>query len=80
MGSSLNPARRFDADTAASLAPRLEAFAAGLPPGEQAILVAMVQRAMPPLDRMALHEPGEVLNEDELRALNELLALGEKAR
>ena len=80
MGSSLNPARRFDADTAAGLARRLEAFAAGLPPSEQAILVAMVQRAMPALDRMALREPGDVLNEDELRALNELLALGEKAR
>ena len=78
MASLLNRARRPNEEAAVSLARRIEEFAATLPVHERAILGAMVEAAMPPLDRLALRAPGDVLDDDELRALNELLAQGER--
>jgi hypothetical protein len=74
MGHGLNRARRPDGEAAASLGQRLEEFAATLPPGERAILGAMVEAAMPPLDRLALRKPGELLSETDLAAFNDVLA------
>jgi hypothetical protein len=74
----LNRARRPDEEAATSLAKQLEQFATTLPVGERAILGALVEAAMPPLDRLALRQPGELLGEGELQALNEVLAQGER--
>ncbi len=74
----LRPGQRIDEAAATSLAARLEALSASLPPHERAILAAMVEAAMPPHDRLAQRAPGDVLDEDELRAFNELLAQGER--
>ena len=74
MGQALNRARRPDDEATASFAQRLEDFAATLPPGDRAILGAMVEAAMPPLDRLALRRPGELLSEAELAAFNDVLA------
>jgi hypothetical protein len=59
------------------LSAHVEAFAAGLSDRERAILGAAAERAMDPLDRIRRKDPGEVLDEEELRLLAELLARGE---
>jgi hypothetical protein len=70
--------QRADEAAAVSLAARLDQLSASLPPHERAILVAMVEAAMPPHDRLAQRAPGDVLDENELRTFNELLAQGER--
>jgi hypothetical protein len=69
---------RADAEAARSFALRLDAYAASLPVHERAILAAMLEAAMPALDRLHERAPAEVLDEAELAALNALLAQGDE--
>lgn len=78
MGQHLNRNQRVDATTAASLGRRLEAYAATLTELERAILGAMMNAALPPLDRMRARAPSELLDEAEQGALNALLPGGDK--
>jgi hypothetical protein len=77
---SLNRDRRVDAQAAASLAQHLGDLAASLPAGERAVLSAMVEAAMQPLDRVAMRDPREVLSDEELHAFAALLGGGEGSR
>ena len=76
-GKSRKPSRpKAPAESAPldDFARRLSVYARSLSDKERAILHAMVEAALPPLERMAQREPSEVLNEEEQHILRDLLA------
>jgi hypothetical protein len=78
VSTPLNRAKRPDVEAAAGVARHLDAFGGTLSTRERALLAAAVTRLLHPLDRMKERDPIELLDDDELRQLDELLAMADK--
>lgn len=63
---------RVSGETVQAFAQRLEAFAAQLSDRERQVLESLVLRAMDPLERISLRDPGCLLEPDEEALLQEI--------
>ncbi len=68
----IRPSPVADAGAVSRLGAALEEFAATLTAREHAILCAIVEQAMPPLERMRRRAPDDLLDESERRILDRL--------
>ena len=72
--AGLGKGNQIDAASAEAAAAKLESFSRQLEPKERAILAALIEAALPPLEQMRHRPPEEVLTPEELRLLNEVRA------